>query len=187
VFGCLAFASTNSPSHGKLDVWSCKCLFLGYVSGTNSYILYDLNSKETFTSRNVLFYENIFPLQADHALAKDSSPLVPVTKLPLSNDDFLSNDLLPHTNDNPSSTFTDLHESNSGAVIDTSTNINDVQPITRRSIRVSKPPSYLQDYLCQHLKDFHCTLSAVSAHQSSTSVRYPIQHSLPYSSLLPTH
>lgn len=34
VFGCLAFASTNSPSHGKLDVWSCKCLFLGYVSST---------------------------------------------------------------------------------------------------------------------------------------------------------
>lgn len=34
--------------------------FLGYPSGIKCYKLYDVNNKETFVSRDVVFYESIF-------------------------------------------------------------------------------------------------------------------------------
>nr|GMD39423.1 Retrovirus-related Pol polyprotein from transposon TNT 1-94 [Ipomoea batatas] len=49
----------------KLDVRARKCTFLGYANGTKGYKVYDLVSKELFISRDVVFYEHIFPFQQD--------------------------------------------------------------------------------------------------------------------------
>jgi len=43
-----------------LDSKSLKCVFLGYKSGAKWYVLYDLHSKSTFVTKNVIFHENIF-------------------------------------------------------------------------------------------------------------------------------
>ncbi|KAL2333383.1 hypothetical protein Fmac_014596 [Flemingia macrophylla] len=50
---------------------------------------------------------------------------------------------------------------------------------TRKSERVKKPPSYLQDY--------HCSLPTSQANLVTSSVRYPISSSLPYSLLSSSH
>ncbi|KAI5394906.1 hypothetical protein KIW84_061507 [Lathyrus oleraceus] len=47
----------------KFDHWARKSLFLSYKDGTKGYILYALQHHKIFVSRNVIFYENIFPFK----------------------------------------------------------------------------------------------------------------------------
>jgi len=60
-FGCLSFAYTFDVNRSKLDPRARKCVFIGFKNGIKGYILLDLKTREIFISRNVLFYETIFP------------------------------------------------------------------------------------------------------------------------------
>ncbi|KAI9197977.1 hypothetical protein LWI28_007873 [Acer negundo] len=60
VFGCLAYATNVHPSH-KFDCRSIPTIFIGYLIGQKAYKLFYLSTKKVFTSRDVKFFEHIFP------------------------------------------------------------------------------------------------------------------------------
>ena len=61
IFGCLYYAQVRQKPKEKFAARSRRCMFIGYPFGKKGWKLYDLESKEIFVSRDVIFYEDIFP------------------------------------------------------------------------------------------------------------------------------
>ncbi|KAL0415279.1 UNVERIFIED_CONTAM: hypothetical protein Slati_3359800 [Sesamum latifolium] len=95
VLGCLCYATNTTPHKSKLDTWSFKCIFLGYHSGQKGYRLFNLDSQSYLVSRDVLFYEHVFPYSS-HTAGSSSCPL-PVIPV---DEDCPS---IPYASPNPSS------------------------------------------------------------------------------------
>ena len=65
VFGCLAFAHNQRRGGDKFEARSRKCIFLGYPFGKKGWNMYDLETKEVFVSRDVVYVENNFPMSSE--------------------------------------------------------------------------------------------------------------------------
>ncbi|KAK1412979.1 hypothetical protein QVD17_34637 [Tagetes erecta] len=61
-FGCLCFCTNLNPQN-KFDSRSFKCIFIGYSAEKRGYKMWDLERKVVFFSRDVKFYEDLFPFQ----------------------------------------------------------------------------------------------------------------------------
>lgn len=73
VFGSLCFSSTLDNNRTKLDPRANKCVCLGFKSATKCYIFY-LKRRELSISRDVVFYEHIFPCFRKSDKSSDSDP-----------------------------------------------------------------------------------------------------------------
>ncbi|KAJ0683430.1 putative RNA-directed DNA polymerase [Helianthus annuus] len=61
-FGCLCFSTVlNDPD--KFAFHADKCVFLGYSSVKKGYKLWSLDSKKIYFSRDVKFYETVYPFK----------------------------------------------------------------------------------------------------------------------------
>lgn len=61
IFGCLSYATNVNPHKTKLGPRAIKCVYLGVAANQKGYKMYDLGAKSLFTSRDVSFYEEVFP------------------------------------------------------------------------------------------------------------------------------
>ncbi|XP_057984651.1 uncharacterized protein LOC131169439 [Hevea brasiliensis] len=61
VFGCLCYAHNLNRDKDKFSSRSRRCVFVGYSFEKKGWRLYDLETKEYFVSRDVVFAETEFP------------------------------------------------------------------------------------------------------------------------------
>ena len=76
-FGCLCFAYNHKTKGDKFASRSRKCVFVGYPFGKKGWKLYDLDSKEFFVSRDVKFFEDVYPFLSPEDVNIDPTTLVP--------------------------------------------------------------------------------------------------------------
>uniref|UniRef100_A0A803P4N1 CCHC-type domain-containing protein n=1 Tax=Cannabis sativa TaxID=3483 RepID=A0A803P4N1_CANSA len=80
-FGCLAYGSTLNSKRHKFTPRSRASVFIGYPQGMKAYLLLDIETKQTYISRDVVFYETIFSLFSTTSPSKVST-LFPDLVLP---------------------------------------------------------------------------------------------------------
>ncbi|KAK1420482.1 hypothetical protein QVD17_22111 [Tagetes erecta] len=61
-FGCLVFCSNLAPKD-KFDTRAKKCVLIGYSIHKKGYKLWDLDNKVVLHSRDVKFYEDVYPFK----------------------------------------------------------------------------------------------------------------------------
>ncbi|GJR01277.1 retrovirus-related pol polyprotein from transposon TNT 1-94 [Tanacetum coccineum] len=71
--GCLCYAAVTKPHKDKFDPRRNRCVLIGYPLGQKGYKLYDLQTREVFCSRDVIFKEDIFPFK--QSVLESSFPL----------------------------------------------------------------------------------------------------------------
>ena len=73
IFGCPTYVHVQSGECSTLDSKSRKCIFLGFENGVKGYKLWDLISKKTVTSKDVIFDEAFMLKQNEAETCDDSS------------------------------------------------------------------------------------------------------------------
>ncbi|XP_070035172.1 uncharacterized protein [Nicotiana tomentosiformis] len=122
VIGCLCFA-TNLIKHGKFKPRAVRSVLLAYAAHQTGYMLLDLEHSVFFISRDIVFYEDIFPFQS---LDLGSSDFLWI--LPMLLEWILFIDSTPIAIQHLAVIHTHGQE-------------------IRKSGRVSKPPIWMQDYV----------------------------------------
>ncbi|XP_076887331.1 uncharacterized protein LOC143537442 [Bidens hawaiensis] len=129
-------------------------VFLGYPLGKKAYRLYDLDTHKIIISRDVIFFEALFP-----SITNSKERYI-----------FPSIDLIKQFFVDPfptSTSHTNLDSiPNSSAPSDITVPPSNESTV-RRSSRTSVPPSYLNDYICNHSDSSHHCLHIVTNSYSS--------------------
>ncbi|GAU43894.1 hypothetical protein TSUD_399420 [Trifolium subterraneum] len=189
-------ASSHTISATDQDSRARKAVYLGHKQGVKGAVLFDLNTKSIFISRNVTYHEHILPYQNSNPPFQwsyhsthtpqndipsvpglyDSEPLVPTSNIsipPIETNPNSSDDITHHNTDLVSTTTPETIFSNTDDIHETDT-IN-----LRRSTRTKSFPSHLSDYVCN--------LSTDVTKSSSSGILYPISHFHSYANLSASH
>lgn len=185
MFSCLCYVSVHEPN--KFAPRAIRCAFMGYPYGHKGYRLLNLDTKQFFISRHVIFHETEFPFLSPSSSFSTSNPyfvqpwLQPSTSsFPdvLSSPPFVSILVLDNTISDITSTLAtssvvpfredwSTFPPDSDTLITLSAYHNDI-PV-RKSTRVKTRPSWWHDY---EMTDF-----ITSDHRSNSAfTKYPIYH-----------
>ncbi|KAL2249476.1 UNVERIFIED_CONTAM: Retrovirus-related Pol polyprotein from transposon TNT 1-94 [Sesamum indicum] len=139
-FGSLCFATNINPHKSKFHPRALKCILIGYSMHQKAYKLFDIESHSVLFSRDVQFYEDVFPFSKVPAESVSPLPL-PMVSLDATVPFQSSLDIPQHT----------MSETTSHAPNPTLTPVptptRSPTPVVRRSNRVTRKPIWLEDFV----------------------------------------
>ena len=80
VWGCVAYTKSIKNDDKKWDARANRCMFVGYTASTKIWKFYDPINRKSFTSRDVVFYEQemYYAKEDKRAKAKEEEIVVPL-------------------------------------------------------------------------------------------------------------
>ncbi|KAJ0539688.1 putative RNA-directed DNA polymerase [Helianthus annuus] len=124
-FGCLCFSTILDDSN-KFSFCAEKCVLIGYSNVKKGYRLWSLDKKRDFYSRDVKFFETVFPFKSDQMNNQEKNVLNGLNHLNFFDSIDTSSSIVPVTPDDEEGN-TDSHE----------VSCNDQQPVPSTSTTTS--------------------------------------------------
>ncbi|KAL2929715.1 Retrovirus-related Pol polyprotein from transposon TNT 1-94 [Bienertia sinuspersici] len=147
-FGCLVMAHNPMQNHDKFNERGVPCVFIGYPQDKKGYKVLNLLNNMVFVSRDVRFYEGIYPYKIFRSPKRELKHSVdnPVALSGEENDMNVESTVETNNMDE-----TEINEINTAQDGEESQNeeteqIGDETNTVRQSVRVHRPPGWLKDY-----------------------------------------
>ncbi|KAK2448739.1 putative mitochondrial protein [Trifolium repens] len=193
IFGCLCYVKNLSKQRDKFDSRAERCVFVGYPKGQKGWTVYNLRTREIYVSRDVVFYENVFPYASqEKGSNKDDPPptfasnscSVEEETAPTQDRQQDQIDLLTQPSEDQQ-----VVEANSDAVEVAEKSYNERESDLTRSIelgpRIRNPPKYLNNFHYYSAKETHTCTSPNSS--TSSGMVYPISNYVNYDEFSEKH
>ncbi|XP_074277296.1 uncharacterized protein LOC141600938 [Silene latifolia] len=171
IFGTLCYATMPPTSTDKFSSRARKCPFLGYPCHQKGYKLYDMDKHVIFTSRDVLFKEDIFPYHVVTAKTQSETPYCNQTDFLVIQDEHITSNIPDPVNGNSGGDLAVTDTQTSDILVGTGSatdNINTTDQSlvennptdqqVRKSDRPRRPYVLLSDYVLAKPKRGHSTL-----------------------------
>ncbi|KAJ9540324.1 hypothetical protein OSB04_026830 [Centaurea solstitialis] len=194
IFGCLVYVKDNKKGGDKFGVRGRPCVFVGYPHAQRGYRVFDLETRKTYTSRDVKFIENVFPF-------KDTNiePRIPELVTQRANE--WDEDFIGHKDGNPpvvvqdeASTQDHLQEHvppQEDTLVEEEMAQNSSQSTVepenenlRRSDRTKRQPKRLDSYVTEIPQSIDHSQPIAN---SGTSTVYPLSNFVSYNKFSSTH
>ena len=151
VFGCMGYAKADTAHLKKLDDRSRLLIHLGTEPGSKAYRLYDPTHRRIVISKDVVFDERkSWKWNVSDSSRQSVPSMFIITMEEYGNQGIKNAEVTEESNEPETIGENEMPSSLLGEVVtdEEEEDQTSAQPAVRKSLRVSKRPNYLSDYVC---------------------------------------